>query len=369
MKTVILNIILLLASSCLFAQVVREVEQIFFFYDEFNNSQELTIGKNPWASDGLDPNLGEEYIPQVPPGQFGVRFQLPVDTSITTIKDIRFGCYWSTSFYHLIDLRYATDSSTITIEWTWGNGHIFDLDGVMFNNPYTGELLGWFSWSQNPENFTIPSQLDKIQMLAGYGGTLSTEFYEVINPNGGEILESGSVYLITWESLQMGPGINIEFSSDSGTSWHIIVENYWDTNKTYEWIVPNITSSTCLIRLGDYPCSYDISDSVFTITHPVSVGNEKSLPTEFLLYQNYPNPFNPNTKISWQSPVGGHQVLKVFDVLGREVATLVDEYKEAGYHEVEFNPVSGIRNPASGVYFYQLQSGDYIETKKMILLR
>jgi hypothetical protein len=93
------------------------------------------------------------------------------------------------------------------------------------------------------------------------------------------------------------------------------------------------------------------------------------VPSEFILYQNYPNPYNPSTKISWQSPVGSHQVLKVFDVLGNQVATLVDEFREAGYHEVEFNSLSGIRNQASGIYFYQLKAGDYSETKKMILLR
>ncbi|MBS4034205.1 MAG: T9SS type A sorting domain-containing protein [Ignavibacterium sp.] len=93
------------------------------------------------------------------------------------------------------------------------------------------------------------------------------------------------------------------------------------------------------------------------------------VPSEFMLYQNYPNPFNPSTKISWQSPVGSHQVLKLFDVLGREVATLVDEYKEAGYHEVEFLPESSTQKPASGIYFYQLKAGDFSETEKMILLR
>jgi hypothetical protein len=98
------------------------------------------------------------------------------------------------------------------------------------------------------------------------------------------------------------------------------------------------------------------------------------VPSEFLLYQNYPNPFNPSTVIGYQLPVSGNVTLKVYDVLGREVATLVNEYKEAGYHEVEFNPASpigagSIQQPVSGVYFYQLKTGDYTETKKMILLR
>ncbi len=98
----------------------------------------------------------------------------------------------------------------------------------------------------------------------------------------------------------------------------------------------------------------------------VSVGDEEiNLPAEFNLYQNYPNPFNPITKIIWQSPVGSHQVIKVFDVLGREVATLVDEFRNAGSYEVEFDGSS----LASGIYFYQLKVNDFITTKKMMLLR
>lgn len=86
---------------------------------------------------------------------------------------------------------------------------------------------------------------------------------------------------------------------------------------------------------------------------------------EYSLKQNYPNPFNPTTKISWQSPTGSRQTLKVYDVLGKEVAVLVDEYKPAGSYEVEF---SG-GNLSSGVYFYKLEAGDFIEIRKMILLK
>ncbi|MFZ1279968.1 MAG: T9SS type A sorting domain-containing protein, partial [Ignavibacteriaceae bacterium] len=97
--------------------------------------------------------------------------------------------------------------------------------------------------------------------------------------------------------------------------------------------------------------------------------NNFTQPKEFLLQQNYPNPFNPSTKISWQSPVGSWQTLKVYDILGNEVATLVDEYRNSGNYEVDFNPASSIKNLASCVYFYQLRVGDYVETKKMILLK
>ena len=95
-------------------------------------------------------------------------------------------------------------------------------------------------------------------------------------------------------------------------------------------------------------------------------------PIEFELEQNYPNPFNPSTIISFTIPnvtlngVEGSRVqLKVYDILGNEVATLVDEYKSAGIYNVQFT----MHNLASGIYFYRLQAGDFVESKKMILLK
>ncbi|MFZ1518564.1 MAG: T9SS type A sorting domain-containing protein [Ignavibacteriaceae bacterium] len=90
-------------------------------------------------------------------------------------------------------------------------------------------------------------------------------------------------------------------------------------------------------------------------------------PNEFRLDQNYPNPFNPSTSISYQSPKAGNVTLKVFDVLGREVATLVDEYRNAGSYNVQFT-MNNLQL-SSGIYFYQLKSGDYLETKKMLLIK
>jgi hypothetical protein len=106
-----------------------------------------------------------------------------------------------------------------------------------------------------------------------------------------------------------------------------------------------------------------------------SVANGTSnAPEKFVLYQNYPNPFNPTTEIRYHLPAGGtqagmsevnHVSLRVYDLLGREVATLVDEIKEAGMYEVKFN-ASKI---SSGVYFYRLQAGSFIETKRLLLLK
>ncbi len=104
-------------------------------------------------------------------------------------------------------------------------------------------------------------------------------------------------------------------------------------------------------------------------TNPVLADNEKTIPANFILYQNYPNPFNPSTKIKYAIPQASNIVITVFDILGNEIVTLVDEEKPAGEYEVEFNPPYSIQNPASGLYFYQLRAGNYIETKKMVLLK
>lgn len=99
-------------------------------------------------------------------------------------------------------------------------------------------------------------------------------------------------------------------------------------------------------------------------TTSVSDGNNLQ-PLNFVLYQNYPNPFNPSTVITWQSAVNGYQTLKVYDVLGRELVTLVDEYLYAGKYEVVFD-ASGL---ASGIYFYELNAGEFREAKKFVLLK
>ena len=90
-----------------------------------------------------------------------------------------------------------------------------------------------------------------------------------------------------------------------------------------------------------------------------------SNPNTFELYSNYPNPFNPSTKIRYAIPQTSFTVLKVYDITGTEVMTLVNEERPAGIYEVNFDAV----NLASGTYIYQLQAGNYSEAKKMILLR
>lgn len=110
-------------------------------------------------------------------------------------------------------------------------------------------------------------------------------------------------------------------------------------------------------------------DGLYTTydTTATSVENNNNLPDNFVLYQNYPNPFNPETIISFHLPANTHVSLKLFDILGNEIAQLVDETIQAGLQN--YRLTSHNHQLSAGVYFYQLRAGDLISTKKMILLK
>jgi hypothetical protein len=100
-------------------------------------------------------------------------------------------------------------------------------------------------------------------------------------------------------------------------------------------------------------------------TQPLTGINNNSTPVQYKLFQNYPNPFNPSTKISYQIPVAGNVKITISDILGREAAVLVNERMPAGTHEAVFEG----KNFSSGVYFYRIESGEFSDSKKMILIK
>ncbi len=110
-----------------------------------------------------------------------------------------------------------------------------------------------------------------------------------------------------------------------------------------------------------------VDDAQYNILLPVEGEKEKLSPESLSLYQNYPNPFNPETIISYQLPQSNFVSLKLFDVLGNQVATFVNEFQQAGRHDYKL----GIRNYelTSGVYFYQLRAGDFVQIKKLVVLK
>ena len=108
-----------------------------------------------------------------------------------------------------------------------------------------------------------------------------------------------------------------------------------------------------------------INGVVYGDTTITGIKEQKKIPQQFKLFQNYPNPFNPTTAISYRLSAYSHVSLKIYDVLGREVKTLVNENQAAGEHKTEWNA----ENVACGVYFYRIRAGEFVSTKKMLLIK
>jgi len=155
--------------------------------------------------------------------------------------------------------------------------------------------------------------------------------------------------------------------------------NNWIVDLTTEWqgfsktfTTPAFGAPTTNTRLRFWFAPFDAAGDQFFIDDlwlakvgPGKEGESTEIPDAFALHQNYPNPFNPLTIVNYQLPVESHVTLKIYDMLGREVMTLVDEVQEAGYKAVEWD-ATGF---ASGVYLYRLQAGEFIFTKKLVLMK
>lgn len=222
-----------------------------------------------------------------------------------------------------------------------------------------------------------------IDSLALYG--LSIKDFTVIT-GGGKLTSSGSelkmyrtdnngsfwnlicsdpnypAYNYIWD-IKITPTYNITaisknryfFTSDNGANWQIQsfsgeeLNSIQFSNDNIGWITGN---NGLLLKNSNYGIT-EIKE------------NNLALPEDYYLSQNYPNPFNPSTTIKYSIAAAGIVTLKIFDILGREVSTLVNEEKPAGIYEVNFNAAS----LASGVYFYQLKAGSFVQTMKMLLIK
>ena len=153
-------------------------------------------------------------------------------------------------------------------------------------------------------------------------------------------------------------GGGVFLSTNNGTSWSAV-----DSGLTEHYIYSFAVTGTNLFAGTDHLGGVWIRALSEMITDVNQT--ESNLSTNFRLQQNYPNPFNPTTTLNYSVPKTGLVTLKVCDILGREVAALVNEQKTSGKYEVQFNA----SNLTSGVYFYRLQAGIFVDTKKMILLK
>jgi len=259
-----------------------------------------------------------------------------------------------------------------------GSFHV-EVDGVNVTGsisvPSTG---GWQTWTTvSSNNISLTKGLHNMKVVFDAGGF---NFYridivepgltgalQILYPTGGEVWQSGSVQEIRWNSYSVND-ILVGLSTNGGTSWSTLISDAPAVYGFYRFQVPDISFQNCLLKFYD---KYNLS-TVASMTTPFTIENStgiKSTPSvvkDFTLRQNYPNPFNPSTNIDFAVPKRMHASLKVFDVLGVQVADLFNGIAEPNRnYNLQFNA----SNMNSGIYFYQLKTDESIQTKKMILIK
>jgi hypothetical protein len=179
------------------------------------------------------------------------------------------------------------------------------------------------------------------------------------NDNSGKGVSNQSL-----KFYKIGPG-----TKEGDTSRAYIGSGKTNANgvASMSYILPqdSVISSISASFAGDVNYSSQNATGKFTYTLTGVEKNPIAIPTKFDLLQNYPNPFNPTTTINYQLPQSGFVTIKVFDILGREVATLVHVNKQIGYYSANFDA----GKLTSGIYFYTIRVNNYIESKKMLLLK
>ena len=231
-----------------------------------------------------------------------------------------------------------------------GMGYATSVDGISWqkdtlNNPLFG-LGDPGEWDDG--GIHMPNVIFIDSMYYMYYGGMKPDWTRRIglatSPDG-----------IVWTKYPLNPVINVS-------------PGMWDSEHTEEGRVLLVSDTLYMwYSASGYPGGIHLWQIGLakSALEPVSVEQEITQPTEYILSQNFPNPFNPSTKIKYYVPQTSNIVIKVFDVLGNEIETLVNEEKPVDTYELNWNAA----NLPSGVYFYRIQAGSFIETKKMLLLK
>lgn len=241
---------------------------------------------------------------------------------------------------------------------TWSFNELIPYQSLIADNyknmVMTGHLYNFFLDDFYPASLSQKVTTDLLRTQLGFKGVTITDGMSMQAITNNYSFEEAVQY-----TVNAGNDILLYTATlRNGTSLASQIINIIE-EKVKKGVIPVSRIEESYARIIELKNRYGIITSIDQIA-----GN--NIPGDFILYQNYPNPFNPETVISYQLSVNSHVTLQVFDMLGREVATLVDEFKQAGNHSTHFIPSSSF---SSGVYFYNLKAGNFTGTKKMILIR
>lgn len=344
-----------------------------------------------WFTDSLHGWLGSEYLGGngglLRTSDGGFTYTVQVD-SIIRVFDI---------YYVNNLLGWFTSGSSIYHTSNGGNtwfvqaerpemGEFMALQFTSTDVGWAGGYIGLFKTTDGGYNWTQVFPAGINPYTVGIYFLNSLEGW-VISQGGlsGPCIFKTSDGGISWENQSPLSTINSRYSDiffkDANNGWVVGRDQSSNalflrtTNGGSNWKETDLPTSHTLYKIGfaNDEIGWVLSENG-SVLHTTNGGttfikNENSIsqPNSFFLEQNYPNPFNPTTKITYQIPNTGFVQLKIYDVLGKEIATLVNEEKLAGNHVVEFR--TDDLHLSSGIYFYSMRAGDFAETKKMILLR
>jgi hypothetical protein len=294
--------------------------------------------------------------------------------------------------------------------------------GVLEGSTDTTDVFPVLYWNSNYDKWTAVTEPSNERPDDGHGNVVS-----LLRPGNGignaypslAITPNGKGIFILWQTMEYTGGFNTPFNifpgDNSGSSvpvyytdlkftrgydhtpafggieWSAgsdVMSGLIDNSRTeqYPILAPHIEGDGAFLVRIFFTYQYDAIPgvSLFNQNSPssetgwfynsyfyqgTSVDDDLISDMDFYLAQNYPNPFNPSTNIRYQIPEAGFVTLKIYDVLGREVATLVEEEKPAGSYEILFRSILDNKPLTSGIYLYKLSADSYTETKKMILLK
>jgi len=314
-------------------------------------------------------------------------------TNWTAIRNGPYGTGSSYFAVHFINKNTGWISGTGQKIWKTTNGgdslvQLFIADiinSIFFKDAMTGLVCGDGGFLQRTTNGGYNWYTPNINL--NFIGYTFYKFSTINNQYCWLVGSSGPVYRSTdfgsnWDSVGFIPehfnalysikftNINTGWCGGGGVGQGRLFKT---TNSGYTWV--RQLNLTIPGYIGDI---YFNNDSIgwatgsngmvlYTTNGGLTFVNQISTetPKSFELHQNYPNPFNPVTKINFALPKQGFVTLKIYDITGREMQTLVSEVKQAGYYTVDFNGAS----LSSGVYFYKIQAGDFLSVKRMVLVK
>ncbi len=272
-------------------------------------------------------------------------------------------------------VEYKLDEVNLTATLVWQFRHNPDVFDSFMGNVQRLEngntLIGWGGAPTPTVTEVRPDGSVALEMSFPEDSVLSYRafrfpFLFITSPTANDTLQAGATSTAKWNSSGVDT-VDIDYSTDGGNSWASAATNYPADNDSINLSVPATAGSPFKFRIIE---SGALDKGVVFISDPIAVsGSLSGIPStnhySYFLANNYPNPFNPSTTIEYEVPSNSFVTLRVYDVLGREVETLVNETKGPGEYSVKFD---GDKFP-SGVYFYRMSAGNYTSIKKALLIK